>query len=83
MYDGIRKLGTLEQRVMGSFVLYDPNHDRKIQRDEIESMMRAARDISNVSLPEEKFDQCMETLMSVVDVDKVCSYHLLPSNPVF
>ena len=72
VYDGIRKFGTLEQRVMGSFVLYDPNHDHKIQRDEIECMMRAARDISNVCLPEDKFDQCMEALMKAVDIDKVC-----------
>jgi len=70
VYDGIRKYGSLEQRVMGSFVLYDPNGDHKIQRDEIESMMRAAREISGVTLPEEKFAECLETLMNVVDSDK-------------
>jgi len=70
VYDGIRKFGTLEQRVMGSFILFDPDHDRKIRREEIGTMMKAASSISGIELSEEKFKVCLDTLINVVDVDK-------------
>jgi len=69
VYDGLRKFGSLEQRVMGSFVLFDPNNDRKIQRDEIEKMMRVARDLSGVKMDEEMFASCLETLIKIFDTD--------------
>ena len=74
MFDGIRKYGSLEQRVMGSFVLFDHTRDHKIQRKEIEDMMRTAVYVSGVSLTESMIQKALKNVMAIADSDGVCSF---------
>jgi len=41
-YFGVMEKGTLEQRVMGKFMLCDLNHDHKIDREEMATVLRAS-----------------------------------------
>ena len=73
VFDGIRKYGSLEQRVMGSFVLFDHSRDHKIQRAEIEDMMRTAVYVSGVGLTEAMIQKALKNIMEIADSDGVCS----------
>ena len=72
VYDGISDHGTLEQRIMGSFMMCDQNHDREIRREEMTTVLRTANAMHNKKMPEEKFNHSMDVLMEIVDADRVC-----------
>ena len=72
MFDGIRKYGSLEQRVMGSFIMYDHSEDHKIQREEVVTMMRTATAVAGAQLTDAMIQQALETLMAIADTDHVC-----------
>ena len=64
LYEGMRSHGSLEQRVLGSFVLNDKNHDHKLSRDEISSLVTDSGEFIGVKYPEEYLkallDKCLE-----------------------
>ena len=72
VYDGISDHGTLEQRIMGSFMMCDQNHDHEIKRDEMTIVLRTANAMHNKRMPDDKFDHNMDVLMELVDADRVC-----------
>jgi len=67
VFDGIRKYGTLDQRVIGSFVLYDHNADGILQREEVASMMRTAAAVAGEGVSESLIQQALELLMQETD----------------
>ena len=77
VFDGIRKYGSLEQRVMGSFIMYDHSEDHKIQREEVVTMMRTATAVAGAQLTDAMIQQALETLMAIADTDHVCPPALL------
>ena len=60
----MRSHGSLEQRVIGSFVMNDKNHDHKLSRDEISVLVTDAGEMICFSYPEEYLkvllDKCLE-----------------------
>jgi len=67
VFDGIRKYGTLDQRVIGSFVLYDHNADGVLQREEVAAMMRTAAAVAGEGISESLIQQALELLMQAAD----------------
>jgi len=67
VFDGIRKYGTLEQRVVGSFVLYDHNNDGVVEREEVAAMMRTAAAVAGEGVSESLIQQALEILMTEAD----------------
>ena len=74
VFDGIRKYGTLDQRVVGSFVLYDHNADGVLQREEVASMMRTAAAVAGEGISESLIQQALELLMQAADKSHVCCF---------
>jgi len=70
VYDGISDHGSLEQRIMGSFMMCDQNHDHEIKREEMTVVLRTANAMHNKRMPDEKFDHNMDVLMEIVDADR-------------
>jgi len=69
VFDGIRKYGSLEQRVVGSFVLYDYNDDGVVEREELAAMMRTAAAVAGENVSESLIQQALEILMTEADKD--------------
>jgi len=67
VFDGIRKYGSLDQRVVGSFVLYDHNNDGVVEREELAAMMRTAAAVTGEGVSESLIQQAVEILMSEAD----------------
>jgi len=67
VFDGIRKYGSLDQRVVGSFVLYDHNNDGVVEREEVAAMMRTAAAVAGEGVSESLIQQAVEILMSEAD----------------
>ena len=76
VFDGIRKYGSLDQRVVGSFVLYDHNNDGVVEREEVAAMMRTAAAVAGEGVSESLIQQALELLMSEADKQHVCYYHV-------
>ena len=72
VFDGIRKHGSLEQRVVGSFVLYDHTGAGVLRREEVAAMMRTASEVAGADLSESLIQQALEILMTEADKDHVC-----------
>lgn len=76
VFDGIRKHGSLEQRVVGSFVLYDHAGVGVLRREEVAAMMRTASEVAGADLSESLIQQALEILMTEADKDHVCHSRL-------
>ena len=72
MFDGIRYHGSVEQRVIGSFVINDKSHDHRLQAEEIADMARTASEASGKTLSDETIDRFVKVCMERADIDGVC-----------
>jgi len=66
LYDGIRSHGSLEQRIMGSFYLYDTDHDHKITRAEVTEIITCVLAICQ-NLDPEHFKDAMSKVPASVE----------------
>jgi len=66
LYMGIKLYGTLEQRTMGAFFLYDTDHDHKIRRSEMIDLITAVYACCK-KLDPERFRKDLSGIPDVID----------------
>jgi len=69
VYEGILKYGTLEQHLMGSFMMFDIDGDHRITGEEFCTLMRALFELHGEELPEEGYDDIKRFVFERADAD--------------
>ena len=73
VYIGVRAFGSMEQHIMATFVFLDRSHDRKIQREELEHILRIVMEMNKIQITDDVLTRKMDVLMKMTDKDNVCS----------
>jgi len=66
VYLGLKRFGTLEQRVIGAFTLFDSDHDHRLRPEELTEVMRSVFLMVNRHVPE--FKAQMEIIPEIVEI---------------
>jgi len=69
VFDGIRHHGSVEQRVIGSFLMNDKNHDHKLSREEVETLATDAGEVIGFKYPPDILKTFLDTTMAKGDAD--------------
>ena len=71
MFDGIRTYGSIDQRVMGTFIMNDCNHDRVLDQSELAVLITDAAAVPG-QVPSGNLQASLDTAIVSADKNWVC-----------